>query len=330
VPRATRFNDSLDSRIPAIARRIRNRMRHLGLNEQALADECNRRACEALPVGAPLKMSRERIAKILMNCKKNPERSAAKVISHSELMVLSTALSASVEWLVGQHDNQDPVHWNVLAEPAHADHLLHLLAEHEEKAGELLVWAEFLMCSLVTPELMHAYHEAHFSELAALGLEEEKEKAVSLFDRIGNARRERLLSKKARSDYGYKQIIFYSDLRAIANGEREYCMLAAGLRRDSLRHLGRLVTDRSLRIELIVVNDDNTGHLKKALRDYDSLSVFGSNFTLWGYHSGGVAWSEHQSYIRPHRRLLDDLQAHAMAYEPRKVSSLLMELADDI
>ena len=67
MPRATRFTDSLDSRIPAIARRIRNRMKRLGFNEQMLAEECNRRALEVFSCGEPFKMTRERIAKILMN-----------------------------------------------------------------------------------------------------------------------------------------------------------------------------------------------------------------------------------------------------------------------
>jgi hypothetical protein len=87
---------------------------------------CNREAASA---EGSLRMSRERVAKILMNYKKNPERSAVKVISDSELKALSAALSVSIEWLIGQHDNCGPVHWNVLAEPGRSEHLLHILSE---------------------------------------------------------------------------------------------------------------------------------------------------------------------------------------------------------
>ena len=327
VPRATRFTDSLDSHIPAIARRLRNRMRLLSLNDQALADECNRRAREVIRGTERLRMSRERIAKILMNCKKNPERTSAKVISYTELKALSAALSVSIEWLVGQQDNQDPVHWNVMVEPKRAEHLLHLLSEYEEKAGELLAWAEFLMCSLVTPELMHAQHRARFEELKLVGLDAEREAAVALFDRIGDTRRQRLLRSKDERGYGYRQIIFYSGLKVMADGESEYRLAGVDVRRECLKYLAGLVGDGALGIEIIVVDDEGARPLKPLLRDYDSLSVFGSEFTLWGYHSGSVAWSEHGSYIELHRKILGELQARAITHTPREVVELLNDLS---
>jgi hypothetical protein len=313
--------------MPAIARRIRNRMRRLGLSEQSLAATCSR---EALAEGGSLKMSRDRLAKILMNCKKNPGHSAARIISYTELKAISAALSVSIEWLVGQGDNKDPVHWNLLAEPGRSAHLLHLLGEYEEKAGELLVWAEFLTCSLVTPELMHAQHEARFAELALVGQHDEKEKAVALFDHIGNARRARLLRSKVERGYGYRQIIFYSDLKLVAEGESEYARAGREVRLESLKYLSALVADRKLGIDIVVVRDDDARPLKKLLRDYDSLSVFGSEFTLWGYHSGSVAWSEHRSYVEPHRRILDKLQARALAHKPQQVVELLGVLTGQV
>lgn len=324
MPRATRFTDSLESRLPAIARRIRNRMRRVGLNEQGLADACNR---VAFKEGGTLRTSRDRVAKILMNCKKNPERSAAKIISYSELKALSAALSVSIEWLIGQSDNHDPIHWNVLAESGRAGHLLHLLSENEEKAGELLVWAEFLMCSLVTPELMHAQHRARFAELSLVGLDAEMEKAVTLFDDIGNSRRVRLMESKNKRGYSYRQIIFYSDLKLIADGESEYKLATREVRRESLWHLEQLVRNRAYGVDVIVVDDKDARSLKKLLRDYDSLSAFGSAFSLWGYHSGSVAWSEHSSYIERHRKILEGLQIHAVARKPREVIALLKQLS---
>jgi hypothetical protein len=330
MPRATRFNDSLNSRIPCIARRIRNRMRFLGLSEQTLADECSRKGRELFPGGEPPRVSRDRIAKILMNCKKNPEKSAARIISYKELEALSAALSVSVEWLVGQRDNRDPVHWNLLAEPARAEHLLHLLSEYEEKAGEVTVWAESLMCSLVTSELMHAQHHARFSELSLIGLDEEMEMAVTLFDSIGNIRRGRLLKSKDERGYSYKQIIFYSDLKLIADGDDEYRLAGRKVRSASLKYLAGLVADRSLGIDMVVVDDEEVAPLKRLIRDYDSLSVFGKEFTLWGYHSGSVAWSEHRNYIEPHRRILDELQARAVTRTRRETAELLSTLSEQI
>lgn len=324
MQRATRFIDSLHNRVPAIARRIRNRMRQLGLNDQLLADACTR---EARSKGEALRMSRERVAKILMNCKKNPERSAAKIISYSELKAFAAALSVSTEWLVGQHDNKDPVHWNVLAEPERAGHLLHLLAEYEERSGELLVWAESLTCSLMTPELMHAYHKARCSELRPPGIKGDRDDAVAFFDEVGNSRRARLLRPERARGYSYRQIIFYSDLNAVAAGEGEYERSDPALRRESLKYLADIIGKRKLGIDLFVVQDEAASDLRRALHDYESLSVFGPHFTIWGYHSGGVAWSEHRSYIEPHRRILDELQSRAVTRKPKEVAALLLDLS---
>jgi hypothetical protein len=299
-------------------------MRQLGLNDQLLAEACTR---EARSRGVPLRMSRERVAKILMNCKKNPERSAARIISYSELKAFAAALSVSAEWLVGQHDNQDPVHWNVLAEPERVGHLLHLLAEYEERSGELLAWAESLTCSLMTPELMHAYHKARFSELRLPGLKGGREDAIAFSDEIGNTRRARLLMPEAVRGYRHRQIIFYSDLNAVAAGEGEYGRTDPALRRESLKYLADIIGDRKLGIDLFVVHDDAAPDLRRALHDYESLSVSGPYFTIWGYHSGNVAWSEHRSYIEPHRQILDELQSRAMTYRPKEVTELLVDMS---
>lgn len=170
MPRATRYTGSLHSHMPMIARRLRTRMHQLGINETELARLCNKLPPDLLSGSELLLMSRDRISKILMNCKRNPAMGAAKVISFQELQAFSHTLKVSLEWLAGQQDNSDPVIWNALSDPRRADHILHLLSEYEEKAGEITVWAEFLMCSLVTPEFMRAYHEAHFRELVSVGL----------------------------------------------------------------------------------------------------------------------------------------------------------------
>lgn len=67
--------------------------------------------------------------------------------------------------------------------------------------------------------------------------------------------------------------------------------------------------------------------LKRLLRDYDSLNVFGSDFTLRGYHSGSVAWSEHGNHIELHSRILDELRARAITHTPRRVIKLLNDLS---
>lgn len=328
MPRATRFTGSLDSRVSVIAHRIKERMAKLGLGAGDLARRC--RSVAPVLLRQQLGVTRDRISKILMNCKPCPGANAAKVISYQELQLLAAALNVSTEWLVGQHDNRDPVYWDVLADERRAEHVLHLLTEYEERTGELFVWAEFLMCSLITPEFMHAYHEARFKELSVLGLDDEIDQTVALFDRIGNTRRERLLKQGGDRGYRYRQLIFHSDLWRIVCGDGEYREIPSAVRQASLRHLGRLVADSSLGMELIVVDDSRTLRVRCALRDYQSLGVFGEEFTLWDYHTGGIAWSEHPRYISAHRKILTELEAQSIHRGRKETAEMLRDLARTI
>src|SRR5437762_8137305 len=89
VPKPSRFSGELQSRIPRIARRLRNRMSELGLNQTELSARCAGASQELFQRDAP-QITRDRIAKILMHCKRNPGKSAARVISHSEMQVLAS------------------------------------------------------------------------------------------------------------------------------------------------------------------------------------------------------------------------------------------------
>jgi hypothetical protein len=308
MPRPSRFSSLRPERMTRIALRIRNRMNKLGLNESELAHRCNQLA-GVLQEGERPRLSRERIAKILMNCKAKPEKSAARVISPQEIILISHALKVAPEWMIGQEDKRDPVFWNPLAEPQRADHILHLLEEYKEKAGEVTVWAEFLLAPLVTPEFMHEYHEVRFAELDMPGSHQVKDEVVRVFDHIGNVRRKWLLAPRS---YLFTQIIFLSELERLFKGTEEYGRMSKNLLKPCVENLRRLIADPSLHITLAIVPDKGAEISRRVLRDYDSLSVFGRKFTLWSYHSGNVAWSEHKSYVDPHYRLLQELQERAL------------------
>lgn len=326
MPKPSRFSGLLPSRMIKIALRIRNRMNQLGLNEGELANRCSRLALDIFPEEEQPRISRERIAKILMNCKASPEKSAARVISLQEMVVLALALKVSLEWLTGQEDNCNPVLWDTLTEPQSAEQLLHLMAEYEEKTGEMSVWGESLLCSLVPPSFMHQYHELHFSELDSLGLHKEKQKLVQTYDKVGNARRKRLLDTQGKRHWTLTQLIFLSELEKIAKGTCEYKRISKELRKKCLENLSKLIADQSLGINLIITRDSDAEDLKVALRDYDRFGVNGNDFTLWAYHSGKVAWSEHVSHISLHRKLLNEFQARAAYRNHEEVLELLTRL----
>lgn len=287
-------------------------MNELGLNQTELAARCTGAAQDLFPEQQAPQITRERIAKILMHCKANPGKSAARVISHPELQVLATVLQVSTDWLTGTDHTRDLVLWDPLADPQRADHILHLINEHEDKATEVLVWAEYLICSLETPEFMHKHHEALFSELDVLGSHDEKRRVVQTYDSIGNARRKRLFDSK-RKQRKLVQFIFASDLKRIAQGKGEYAGIRKEVRKACLDDLCDVISDSSLGIELVIINDERAARLRTAFRDYDSVGVFDESFVLWRYHSGRIAWSENGSYTSKWRRTLDELRVASQA-----------------
>jgi hypothetical protein len=281
-------------------------MNELGVNQTELAARCTASAHDLFPEGAT-QITRERIAKILMHCKANPGKSAARVISHPELQVLAEVLQVSTDWLAGSDGTRNLVLWDPLADPQRAHHILHLINEHEDKANEVLAWAEFLICSLETPEFMHKHHEALFGELDVLDAPDEKRRLVQIYDNIGNGRRKRLFDSK-RKRRKLVQFIFASDLERIAQGEGEYSGIRKEVRKACLDNLCDLVSDHSLGIELMIVDDPEAARIRTAFRDYDSVGVFDESFVLWRYHSGRIAWSENAAYTTKWRRTLNELR----------------------
>lgn len=329
MPKPSRFSEVLQSGVPRVAQRLRKRMNDLGLSQVALAAQCTSVAQDLFPWDRAPQITRERIAKILMHSKGNPGKSAARVISHAELKVLASVLQVSPEWLGGRNDSRDLVLWDPLANPARADHILHLMNEHEDRATEVLIWAEYLICSLVTPEFMHKHHEALFKELDILGAPDEKRKLVQVYDNIGNARRKRLLDSK-RWGRRLVQFIFASDIERIVLGEGEYANIQKTVRRACLENVVKLLSDSSLGVELVIVNDKYANGAKAVFRDYDSIGVFGENFVLWRYHSGRVAWSEHPDHAGRYREMLKATEMRAGTRNARNVLMLVERLEKSI
>jgi hypothetical protein len=304
-------------------------MNELGLSQVELAARCARSAGDMFSEDHQRTITRERIAKILMHCKANPGKSAARVISPRELQVLSSVLQVSSEWLAGQDGGRGLVLWDPLAGPHRAKHILHLMNEHEDQASEFLVWAEYLMCSLETPEFMHKHHEALFAELDMLGAHDEKRRLVNVYDSIGNARRKRLLDPK-RKRCKLVQFIFASDLERIAQGKGEYAGIRKQLRRDCLANVLRLISDEALGIEVVIIDSGNADGIRTALRDYDSVSVFDESFVLWRYHSGMIAWSEDSLHAKRYRGMLQELRAQRGSHTGAQAVKLIERLAESV
>jgi hypothetical protein len=304
-------------------------MNELSLSQVALAARCAGAAQDLFPGNLAPQISRERIAKILMHCKCNPGKSAARVVSRAELKVLATVLQVSPEWLASRNGTRDLVLWDPLADLNRPDQIIHLMNDHEDKATEVLIWADHLGSSLITPEFMHKHNEASFTELDILGKHEEKRKLVQVYDHIGNARRKRLLDSEPRGRR-LVQLIFVSDILRMVQGELEYSNIRKHLRKVCLRHVKRVLSDLSPAVELLIVKDDDTDNLKPAFRDYDWIGVFGESLVLWRHHSGRIAWSEHPEITDSYRRLLKVLEGRATIHRRTEVLEFLDRLDESI
>ena len=71
------------------------------------------------------------------------------------------------------------------------------------------------------------------------------------------------------------------------------------MRRACIRNLGRLISDRSLRISLVIA-DDREG-LRYLFQGFDSLVVFDETFAFWRFYSGDIAYTTHPSIVRLRR-----------------------------
>jgi len=217
VPKSSRFFTGARRRVKEIALRMQSRMRKLGYSQEELSKVCSIQSGELYLEAEQPKLRRDRISKILMNLQAHPGSSLATTISDAELIVLGRALKCSVEWLSGRGLEEDPIVWNVLTEPERGAHLLQLMEEYEERAGESSVWSEYLLCSFTTEEFMVAFHRAHFGEMDTAGVTKDKRELVDFFDRTGRARRKRVL--KSNRSFIFTGLIYDSELRRVAAGE---------------------------------------------------------------------------------------------------------------
>jgi hypothetical protein len=293
-----------------------------------LSKECSVVAAEVTEDEDCPSLSRPRIAKILMNRGSSPGRSAARVISRSELIILARALKVSVEWLSGQKDNEDPIVWNVLAEPERARDLLHLLEEYEEQFGEIFVWGEYLICSFMTEEFMHAFHEAHFGEMDTFGNGRDKIRLVQFFNQMGNSRRRRNL-KLGRS-FTFTSLIYDSELLRIVSGSDVYRSISKAVRKRCLENLAAILNNPLLKMELVVLDDAKSAKIKAAVRDYETLGVVGETFSMWSYHSGSIGWSENPEYVGRHKKLINQMRQSTLCGNCQETIEYIKKLASEI
>lgn len=319
-----------NGKLREIALRLRSRMESLGISATELARRCDALAQATYTNGDCPNLTRERIAKILMNAQPRIGKGAAQVISQTEIRVLADILKVSPEWLANQAAQEMPVFWDIGTDPKFAKQVAHLLTHYEEMTNESLIWGENLLCSLTPPEFAHAYHENYFAEYEAIGLSEQKRMLVEVYDEVGNVRRQNLFDDLTKRSYTVTQIIFLSEFKHIVEGAENYTGISRSLRQRCLKNLAKFVADEKYKINLVIVRDEDAKHLKHLLRDYDRFSVNGDKFAMWAYHSGRLAWSKDKTIIRQNRQILERLIDCAAYRNRRETSAFLLELCGQL
>jgi hypothetical protein len=268
-----------------------------------------------------------------MNAQPRVGKGAARVVSRSEIFILSAVLEVAPEWLAAGAGKTSaafggamPAFWDMAADPKLARQMTHLMDYYEELTGETLVWGESLLCSLLPPEFAHAYHENYFAEYERAGLREQRRILVETYDRVGDLRRARLFGGAAERNFALTQIIFLSELEKLTRGAGNYRGISPALRARVLENLSAVLANESFKINLVVVSDREAAHLKHILRDYDRFGVNGARFSIWSYHAGKVAWSEDEKTVLRHRRILTELVGLS-AFGRRGVLNLLADLS---
>jgi hypothetical protein len=324
LPKSSRFSIGTSRRMREIAVRIQDRMRQLGLSAGQLSDACSIAVSHLEQETEPPGLRRDRIAKILMNRQAQPGSSAASRISHEEMLVLARVLKVSVEWLSVQTENEEPVVWNVLAQPERGTHVLHLLGEYEERAGESSVWSEYPLCSFTTEEFMVAFHRAHFGEMDTAGVTKDKRELVEFFNRTGRVRRKRVL--RPDRPYTFTGLIYESELQRVMAGEGVHRSIPKMIRKATFAHMARILADPDLKMSLVVVNEEKVRSAKAAWRDHETVGVMGELFSLWNYHSGSVGWSENPRHVKHQRGLINEMKNHAVCRDTQDTIEYIRQL----
>lgn len=122
----------------------------------------------------------------------------------------------------------------------------------------------------------------------------------------------------------------YFSLRTakIAEGAGEYANINLSTRQKCLENLLKILADDSLGVSLIITRDEDAPFLKRFLQDSDRFGVNGEKFSLWGYHSGKIAWSEKKDLVKRNRNIITELVERSAFRERSKVLDLLSQLLE--
>jgi transcriptional regulator with XRE-family HTH domain len=306
APDDSQSTSSISSRLRITADRIYRRMRLVGLNQTQLAERCSLAAIHLFEDAEVPSLTRDRISKILMNRQDVSAKSAARIITHAELTVIANVLKVSVEWLIGQDGNRDPVVWNVLANPDRVTEFAHVIQAYEEAGKEIKIWSRFPMHACCSEAFSHALNQRHYGTKPGVA---NPRSLVEFYNRVARVRRKWIL--RPGRPFQYTSLLYRSHFEEAIGGQGVFSTISKTILGRNLDTLIDTLTNPLLRIKLVIIKDEYTKALD-GLRDYEILQTVDNSFSSWNYHNGDVGWSEHPSYTHPQRKLLNGMEKHSL------------------
>lgn len=308
----------LPSRIAQIGRLVKERRTELGLSQSEFAERISEQ------LGRRVDFSR--IAKIELSSQESVQTGQstgyAKGLKQDEVAALAKLLQLPVALLNGNSEHGGVI-FDPMIEPDRTQEVINLLNLADRDSEELLGWAEFLPCSLETPEFMEAHHSGVFQEIAS---DSRFFQAVTRhYNGLGSHRRQRLLNSASRP-WRFVQLILQSDLYRIVRGEgHEYSVIPPQLRRECLRELRRLIAEEQMKIDLIVSDADRPPWWSNGL---DSLVVFDQKLAFWRQCNGSFFWTTDRRLIQVRRDWLNDFRQTARYDKRADILSMLLSMCE--
>ena len=306
------------ARLRHTADKISSRMQSLRLNETEMSERCSLAAVHIFENDDTPSLTRDRLSKILMNRRNAPAKSAARIITHAEMTVLAHVLGVSIEWLVGQDENRDPVVWNVLASPDRVSTFAHLLQEHEQLSDETTVWSKYPMHSYTNEGFVHAFNQVHYG--GKLGIANRP--LVEFYNSVARLRRKWIL--RSNRSFTYSNLIYSADFEAVTCGVGPYSAISRSIRKRNLGEIIEIISNPALKLKLIILRDDAS--VRDAFQGYEILATMDSTLSVWSYHNADIGWSEHPTYVKPHRQLLERLMSHALCRDVNETVQFIESL----
>lgn len=316
----------LDTPVARIGKVIRRVCDEKNYKYKKVVELCNQSLKKLFPHTAYDPISEDRITKIVEAYQDPAARGAARQIDSQELAAISHALKFSLDEVLGSNYRRFAMIWDPFADPEYSEKVLKLLQKHGMGAKELVGWAEFLPCSMETPNFMQLHHARLFRSQLAVSSREWRQ-AMDHYNDIGDQRR--LLVLRENRTWKMKQLMLVSDLMRIVNGVDEFDFDRA-VRRAELLYLADLIADPNNRMELILAEDSDVRPIERKLRDYDSQFTIDDRLTVWRNHGGRISSSEDPGYIAQHRATLDRFVELATYKDQGAVYDQLMAAAQEV